>query len=311
VSKNRTEIQTPKVSIVTPVFNGIEYTAAYLRSMLQVTYPNIEIIIVDDGSTDGTADRLAREFPQVRVLSGDGNLWWSGGTNLGIRDALERGTDFVLTMNNDVKVAPEFLDALMNCARKRPGAIVGGKIFFIDQPDRIWSAGGKVRWASGKTFEILGHGITDCAEFSRSREVDFFTGMCVLYPASLFGRIGYFDAADFPQYHADSEFTLRARAAGIPVVFEPDAKVWNRVDSTFMQRFVKLGRFGANEIRELLTSFRSPMNLKEYWLIHRRYCPKLLLPLAFGLRLARVAMFLLKIKVAFLKGGKALEEIGT
>lgn len=300
----------PKVSIITPVHNGIEHTLEYLKSLADVPYPNFEITIVDDGSTDGTSSMVARDFPQVRLLHGDGNLWWSGGTNFGIRDALSRGADFVVTMNNDIRVAPDILDALIDCASANPGAIVGGKVYFMDEPTRIWSAGGVLRWANGKTFKILGHGRLDSEEFSQRRVVDFFTGMCVLIPASVFARIGFFDEENFPQYHADSEFTLRARKAGIPIVLEPSAKVWNRVESTFMQRFVKEGRFGWREVKELLTSFRSPMNIREYWLLHRRYCPPALIPLAFPLRLARVAVFLLKIRIALMSGGKALDGIG-
>lgn len=304
-------ITPPRVSIVTPIHNGIEDTVEYLRSLAGVTYPNFEIVIVDDGSTDGSSEIIARDFPRVRLLPGDGTLWWAGGTNAGVRDALERGADFILTMNNDVRVAPDFLDKLVQCASENPGAIVGGKIYFMDDPRRIWSAGGVLSWANGKTFSQLGHGQMDSADFSRRREVDFLTGMCVLIPAGVFARIGLYDAVNFPQYHADSEFTLRARKAAIPVLFEAGAKVWNRVESTFMQRFVRGGRFGLREVWELLSSFRSPMKVKGYWLLHCWYCPKWLIPLAFGLRMARIALFLLKIKRAVHKGGKALEGIGV
>ena len=301
----------PKVSIVTPIYNGIADTVAYLESLREVCYANFDVTIVDDGSTDGSSAVIALEFPSVRVLTGDGNLWWSGGTNLGIRDALARGADFILTMNNDVKVAPGFLDALIGCAMDNPGAIVGGKIYFLDDPERIWSAGGKLSWADGKTFKMLGHGEPDAPEFSNRKAVDFFTGMCVLIPASVFPRIGLYDASHFPQYHADSEFTLRARRAGIPIIFEPAAKVWNRVESTFMQRFTRQGALGLRETVELLTSFRSPMNLRQYWILHRDYCPLPLIPVAFALRVARLLLFLCRIKRALARGGEAMNRIGT
>ncbi|MBK5273824.1 MAG: glycosyltransferase family 2 protein [Desulfuromonadales bacterium] len=306
-----TDKQVPKVAIVTPIHDGIEDTLEYLRSLAGVTYPNFEVTIVDDGSTDGSRDTISRDFPHVRILRGDGNLWWSGGTNLGIRDALERGAEFVLTMNNDIQVAPDVIDALVMCATNNLGAIVGGKIYFMKDPERVWSAGGELSWGSGRTLVMLGHDKPDAAEFSVRRHVDFFTGMCVLIPAQVFSRIGLYDAVNFPQYHADSEFTLRARKAGIPILFEPSAKVWNRVESTFMQRFVMQGALTLKDIGELLTSFRSPMNVKEYWLLHKRYCPSMLIPIAFMLRMARTVLFLLKIKWSILKGGKDLERIGV
>lgn len=301
----------PKVSIVTPIFNGVEHTLDYLESLSECSYPNYEVIIVDDGSTDGSAKLVSERFPQVRILTGDGNLWWSGGTNMGIRDALERGTDFILTMNNDVKVAPDFLDALVACAVENPGGIIGGKIYFMNDPDRIWSAGGKVNWLSGKTLVQIGHNQIDREEFCRRERMDFLTGMNVLVPASVFDRIGFYDAENFPQYHADAEFTLRARKAGIPIFFEPSAKVWNRVESTFMQRFLKGKRFDFKAVHELLTSFRSPMKLSCYWLIHRRYCHFAIIPWAFSLRLMRMAVFLMKIYLAARAGGERLEKIGV
>lgn len=306
-----TDKHAPKVVIVTPIHNGIEHTLEYLQSLTVVTYPNFEITIVDDGSTDRSAEKISREFPQVRIIHGDGDLWWSGGTNLGIRDALERGADYILTMNNDILVAPDVIDSLVMCATDNPGSIVGGKIYFMDVPDRVWSAGGKLNWWNGKTLIMLGHDKADAVEFSVRRQVDFFTGMCVLIPAQVFPRIGLYDSVDFPQYHADTEFTLRAKKEGISIVFEPDAKVWNRVDSTFMQRFVKHGTLTLKDINELLTSFRSPMNVREYWLLHKRYCPLMLIPIAFTLRVLRTVFFLFKIKRSLLKGGAGLERIGV
>jgi len=304
-------IQYPRVSIVTPIFNGIEHTLAYLQSLAECRYPNFEIIIVDDGSTDGSAALIAEKFPQVRILPGDGNLWWSGGTNMGIRDSLARGTDFILTMNNDVQVAPDFLDALVFAARENPGAIIGGKIYFMADPERIWSAGGRLDWLSGKTLVQVGHGQLDRDEFCHRQPMDFLTGMNVLIPASVFDRIGFYDDVHFPQYHADSEFTLRARMHGITILFEPCAKVWNRVESTFMQRFLQRRRVDLKTVCELLTSFRSPMRLSCYWRLHWRYCPLLLIPWAFSLRLLRVAFFLAKILRAAVIGGKTLEKIGV
>lgn len=306
-----TETGLPKVTIVTPVHNGIEDTLEYLRSLAGVTYPNYEVTIVDDGSTDGSGGMISRDFPHVRILRGDGNLWWSGGTNLGIQDALERGADFILTMNNDIQVAPDVIDSLIMCAADNPGAIIGGKIYFLNDPGRVWSAGGELSWADGRTLVMLGHNKPDAEKFSVRRQVDFFTGMCVLIPAQVFSRIGLYDAIAFPQYHADSEFTLRARKKGIPIILEPNAKVWNLVESTYMQRFMKHGALSLKDIGELLTSFRSPMNVKEYWLLHKRYCPSMLLPVAFTLRMARTVLFLLKIKRSLLKGGKDLERIGV
>jgi len=302
---------SPKISIITPIHNGIEFTIEYLQSLAKVRYSNYEIIVIDDGSTDGSSEIIARDFPHVRLLQGDGNLWWAGSTNMGIRDALARGTDFILTMNNDVQVSPDFLDELVCSAKDNPGAIIGGKIYVMHDPERIWSAGGKLKWVTGKTLLQVGHGQLDRDEFCHRRRMDFLTGMNVLIPATVFARIGLYDDQKFPQYHADTEFTLRARRAAIPILFEPKACIWNRVESTYMQRFIVNRNFGWKEIWTLISSVRSPMNLRCYWLLHWRYCPKLLIPWAFSLRIARVILYLAKIKLALWRGGAALGKIGV
>src|SRR5690242_6946342 len=117
--------QRPHVSVVVPVFNRLEHTREFLRCFEKVTYPNREVIIVDDGSTDGTADAIARQWPSVRLLREEGNLWWSESTNRGVRDALERGADYILTINDDVTFDADFLDRLVAYAETHPRTLVG------------------------------------------------------------------------------------------------------------------------------------------------------------------------------------------
>src|SRR5947207_11557581 len=131
----------PVVYAVVPAHNRRDKTLRFLRSFADVTYPRKRVVIVDDGSTDGTRQAIELNHPDVPVLTGDGDLWWSGGTNAGIRYALEQGADFILTINDDSIMSPDFLDHLVAAARQDPLRIVGCRLHRQDVLEEIWSIG--------------------------------------------------------------------------------------------------------------------------------------------------------------------------
>lgn len=238
---------SPRVAVVIPVHNKIELTARFLESFRAVEYPNYTIVITDDGSTDGTPTVLASRFPEVVVLSGDGNLWWSGGTNRGVEYALSHGYDYVLTINNDVSVAPDLLTRLVEKAESFPRSIVGSLICQMEQPEKVWAAGGYMNWPQDILFQLHHWGedrSTVLATQPNPKEVDILTGCGTLIPAACFHEVGGYDVRWFPQYHADSEFVLRARKAGYKALVALDAVLWNDcansslVDSMFSKRSV-------------------------------------------------------------------------
>src|SRR5688572_9899381 len=97
-----------RIEVVTPVHNRKELTLRCLESLGQADLSGIDlhVIVVDDGSTDGTADALAEHYPDVMVIKGDGNLWYTAGTNVGLKAALERDPDYILAINNDSEFDP-------------------------------------------------------------------------------------------------------------------------------------------------------------------------------------------------------------
>ncbi|MEM4655051.1 MAG: glycosyltransferase family 2 protein [Thermosphaera sp.] len=264
--------EEPKVSVVIPIHNGIHNTVECLRSLERVTYPNFEVIVVDDGSTDGSWEIISQNFPKVRLLKGDGDLWWAGAINIGIKDAIERCTDYILTLNNDVVVDPNFINALVECAKANPKSIIGSKIYFYNEPKRVWSAGGFVDWKIG-WLSMLDKGDYDKGQYEECREVDFLTGMSVLIPAEVFREMKvFYDERCLPQYHSDSEFTMRAKKNGYKIMFEPKSFVWNKVESSgLINPAVKLNLLIA--VKSLF-SRRSAFNFKANFILFWRHCPK-------------------------------------
>lgn len=240
-------VTSPRVAVCVPVFNKIELTCRFLKSFSEIDYKNHTVIITDDGSTDGTPWILKERFPNVVVLSGDGNLWWSGGTNRAVEYALHHGYDYVLTINNDVSVAKDFLTRLVDTAEAFPRSIVGSLICQMEEPEKVWAAGGYMDWPNDILFQLHHWGedrATVVANHQNPKEVDILTGCGTLIPAACFREIGAYDVKWFPQYHADSEYVLRARKAGYRAIVALDAVIWNDcgnsslVDNMFSKRSV-------------------------------------------------------------------------
>jgi GT2 family glycosyltransferase len=261
----------PRVAVVVPVFNKVSLTLRFLESFREVRYSNYQIIIVDDGSTDGTSNAIRAQHPEVMLLRGDGNLWWSGATNLGVRHALELGSDSVLTINNDVCVCADFLSYLVQTAQEHPQSLVGSRINYLEDRRRIWAMGAVKHWRSEAIMDLVGHQAHEedvLPACPNPLAVDVLTGCGTLVPADCYRRIGLYDTRWCPQYHGDSEFALRAGQAGYRALVDVRAVIWN--DAT-------------NTGKNANIFFRgSPWYWRPMLAIHLRYCPsRYLLPSLF------------------------------
>jgi GT2 family glycosyltransferase len=252
----------PKVAVVVPVYNKLPLTVRFLESFAAVTYPDYEIVIVDDGSSDGTAEHVRRHFPHVRVLPGTGDLWWSGGTNRGVRYALRRDFRYVLTINNDTLVRPDFLGHLVETAEANPGSLVGSRIQFMDDPTRVWSVGGFAQWGPGCNLNLCEHSAREdelLARRTSPARVELLTGCGALVPVECYRKVGLYDERMCPQYHGDAEYTLRAARHGWRILVDLRAVVYNDVPNTCLVK----------DLRQK----RSPWYWRPVLALHLRYCP--------------------------------------
>jgi len=214
----------PRVSIIILNWNSYQVTLDCLLSLQKIDYANFEIVLVDNGSIDGSPAKLLANAPEIRLIRNATNLGFAGGCNVGIRDALHRGTDYVLLLNNDTIVAPDFLSQLVRVAEsdEKIGA-VSPKILFFDHPDRLNYAGGEQRqW---RLFpKVFGLRQLDDGSYDKIREVSFLTGCAFLIKAEVVRKIGVMEQIYF-HFYEDIEWSLRVLKAGYKTFYVPAAKI--------------------------------------------------------------------------------------
>jgi GT2 family glycosyltransferase len=208
------------IYIIIPVHNRKEFTRNCLISLRQQTYKDFKVVVIDDGSIDGTEEMLTNEFPEVYIIKGDGNLWWTAATNLGVRYALENNADYILTLNNDTIVTEDFLEKMVYWASKTPKSLLGA--FALDANKPVYG-GEIINWKWGNSKFLLD--ILPKEQWYGLHEVTHFPGRGLLIPAEVFSKVGLYDEKHFPHYAADYDFTHRAIRAGYKVYCNYDAKL--------------------------------------------------------------------------------------
>lgn len=217
----------PLVGVVILNWNRPLDTIACLESLASITYPNHHIIVVDNGSTDGSPERIREAVPDVELLTSSQNLGFAAGANMGIDRALALGAEHVLLLNNDTVVAPESLGLLVKTIEKDPTiGISVPKIYCYDHPTRIWAAGSQ--WQPfPPRVTMIGLGREDHPRYNESYDLEYATGCALLVHRRVFEVTGAFDAVYF-MYQEDYDFCHRVRQAGFRIAYVPQAKVWHK-----------------------------------------------------------------------------------
>ena len=202
------------VAVVVLTWNGRDDTLACLASLERVPDRPEVIVVVDNASSDGTAEAVAQRFPRVELVRSPENRGFAGGNNLGIDRALELGADHVLILNNDAEVESGAIRALLEAAAAHPEAgSIGAKILFADPPDLVWFAGAEYDPRGGYNGRQRGYREPDDGRWAGVRETDRACGAAMLVPRAVLERLGGFDESLF-LYAEDVEWSLRAARAG-------------------------------------------------------------------------------------------------
>jgi len=217
-------MKNPKVFIIVLHFGEPKNTEECLKSLENLEYDNFETIVIDN-----TKD----------------NRGFAGGNNIGIKQALEKGTDYVLLLNNDTIVKPGFLKKLVEAGEKDDKIGILGPVIKEYGSDKIHFVGGKINWLFTKGIHILSHpdvmsgnqpfqpSSASPSETGRAtiNEVDYITGACLLIKREVIEKIGLMPE-DYFFYCEDVDWCLKARKAGYKCIIVPTAKIWHKVSSS-------------------------------------------------------------------------------
>lgn len=225
----------PRVSIITVNYNGTDDTHKCLRSLRDLDYPNYEVVLVDNGSKPPVGDLFAREYPWVRVIQNPVNGGWAGGNNVGIRDALDRGAEYLVLLNNDTVVSPHLITRLL-AALDSEYDVVGPLVHWMDEPDVVMMDGCTFDAPNSPSFfdrVTIAPPITD---------VEIVYGCCLTTSAAVVREIGLLDERFF-LIHEESDFCLRARRAGFRCGVLAEPLVWHKGSSSFQREGKPLQRY--------------------------------------------------------------------
>ncbi|RKZ11742.1 glycosyltransferase family 2 protein [bacterium] len=219
--------------IVVLNWNGREDTLACLQSLSRVDAPEgTRLLVVDNGSSDGSEDAIRAQWPDVDFLQTGSNLGFAGGNNAGIERALAGGAGAVLLLNNDTEVAPGFLRPMLAelQSSERTG-IVGAQIAYHHDPDRLWAfGGGRFDVATGWVRHIPVPVEPGDLQDRKSRRF-YVTGCTMLLRRELIEEVGVL-STDYFHFCEDVDLCLRARAAGWQLAVARDAHVLHKVSAT-------------------------------------------------------------------------------
>ncbi|MBS0624431.1 MAG: glycosyltransferase family 2 protein [Verrucomicrobia bacterium] len=224
--------QDGRVCIILLNWNGKKDTLECLESLEKVTYSRFQTIVVDNGSTDDSVDSIRAAYPNIPLFETKANLGFAGGNNVGIEWALSKPFEWILLLNNDTTVAPDFLDRFLEAAAEKKAKVLGAKIYRYQDRRRIDHFGG---YWNPKIAEFESHGadeIDDGIGYEDMRQVDYVTGCALLMHKSVPEKIGLLEPRFF-LYWEETDYCYRARRAGFEIWIAPQAHVYHKVSSSF------------------------------------------------------------------------------
>jgi GT2 family glycosyltransferase len=216
----------PLVCAVVINWNRPRETLTCLRSLSLTSYPALAILLVDNGSEDGSVETIRREFPGVELIRNPDNRGFGAAANQGIARAQTRGASYVFLLNNDATVAPDALERLVETAAGGRVGAVAPLVLFPGTEDRIWSAGARMNSVTLGNMDTR-HGRRWKASWPRILERDYLYGCALLLNLKALEVAGGFDERYF-MYFEDMDLCLRLKAGGHALRLDSAARAWHQ-----------------------------------------------------------------------------------
>lgn len=218
----------PKTSVIIVNYNGLQDTIECLDSLKNISYPNYELIVVDNGSDHNDAEALERKYGNdMAIIRNEKNIGFAGANNIGIRHSAKTNPKYTLFLNNDIVVQQQFLDFLVEAGEANPEVgILTPKIHYYGEPNKIWMAGGYISRIRASGFPV-GEGKDD-HHFDQNRLITFSSGCCMLVKNEVIEKIGLWDENYF-LYLEDTDFCQRALDAGFKILYVAKGKIYHKV----------------------------------------------------------------------------------
>lgn len=214
---NTTGIQAnPSVFVILPVHNRKDTTLNCLRHLQnQGALEKYHIVVVDDGSTDGTDTVIQSCYPGISLLKGDGTFWWAGATRLGMEYAYANGADYFIWLNDDTLPEPGALGYLVQRCQQQPNTIVGGQCYSESHCQVVTYSGHQRHGLKHLSVVVAPEGEVEC---------DSLNGNLVCLPRSVVDAVGHLDAKQTPHYHSETIYTWRLKQLGYKILVTDRAR---------------------------------------------------------------------------------------
>ncbi|MGD0755404.1 MAG: glycosyltransferase family 2 protein [Bacteroidales bacterium] len=258
----------PKVIVLTLNYNGKSLLDDCITSYLANDYPNFEMVMIDNGSNDGSEEYVKATYPMVNCIQTGKNLGYSGGFKVGLKYAFEnRKADFALITNNDVKVDSKVISALVEAALEDPlRGFVTGKVYYFDQPDTLQSVGKyehPLRWNG----DHIGAREIDEGQYNEPSERFFIDDIFTLVRRDVYEKLGGYDTTYFLQCE-EYDWQARAKKAGYKFYYTPSAKIWHKESMTLGKWSPRKAYYDARNPLIVIMRYKEPAFFKRYFWWH-------------------------------------------
>jgi GT2 family glycosyltransferase len=263
-------MRSPRVIVLILSYNGKYLLEEAISSYLENDYGNFEVVVVDNGSRDGTAEFVNKKFPDVEVLRTEKNLGYAGGFNLGLDFAFNgRNGDYALVSNNDVKADSRMISELLRVAETdRQIGFVTGKVYYYGRINVLQTVGMRedpVRWRG----DHIGNGEVDRGQYDEVCERCFADDVFTLVRRRLYADIGGYDPMFFLQSE-ETDWQARAKKLGYRIMYTPHAKLWHKAGMTIGRDSALKAYYDARNPMLVILIHKSPQFFKQFFWFHFR-----------------------------------------